>query len=231
MRVANKEEPSVCAEPGVAPALVEDKSLPLPWYRDTSLLTLTIANVLAIFIAVANHCNLLSVMWVYWIQSVTIGLFNVIRIRDLKEFSTRGLKLYGRRAEPTEKTKRQVARIFVVYYGAFHLLFLLYLLNKTNIKHDYPPPGVMDVFVIIIASALLVGSHFHAYFINRLRFAKKQDIGSLMFYPFIRILPMHVTILVPAFIGGAMVTFLVVKTAADAAMHAVEGIVLTKGVS
>ena len=46
-----------------------------------------------------------------------------------------------------------------------------------------------------------------------------------MFFPYVRIIPMHVFILFGAFAmgsGGALVFFLILKALADEAMHALE---------
>ena len=51
------------------------------------------------------------------------------------------------------------------------------------------------------------------------------NIGSMMFFPYIRIIPMHVFIVLGAFFAGpsgGLVFFLVLKTLADEAMHAIE---------
>ena len=50
-----------------------------------------------------------------------------------------------------------------------------------------------------------------------------------MFYPYARIIPMHLTIVFGFNFGGALILFLVLKTFADVIMHIVEHNVLRKG--
>ena len=50
-----------------------------------------------------------------------------------------------------------------------------------------------------------------------------------MFYPYARIIPMHLTIIFGSSFGGTLPLFLVLKTFADAIMHVVEHNVLRKG--
>jgi hypothetical protein len=50
-----------------------------------------------------------------------------------------------------------------------------------------------------------------------------------MFYPYARIIPMHLTISFGSLSGDALPLFLVLKTFADATMHIVEHNVLRKG--
>jgi hypothetical protein len=54
---------------------------------------------------------------------------------------------------------------------------------------------------------------------------RTRNLGSLMFFPYARILPMHLTIIFGGFIAfrfAAVLLFLLLKTLADLAMHAVE---------
>lgn len=52
---------------------------------------------------------------------------------------------------------------------------------------------------------------------------KKPNLGTLVFYPYLRIIPMHLTILWGTQMGGgAMLFFMLIKTVADAGMHIVE---------
>ena len=61
---------------------------------------------------------------------------------------------------------------------------------------------------------------------NRNRVPKRiPNIGSMMFSPYIRIMPMHAFIVFGAFFAGphvALVFFMILKTLADEAMHALE---------
>lgn len=48
-------------------------------------------------------------------------------------------------------------------------------------------------------------------------------LGTLMFYPYLRIIPMHLTIIFGSMMGeGKVVLFMILKTVSDAAMHMVE---------
>ena len=55
---------------------------------------------------------------------------------------------------------------------------------------------------------------------------RKPNIGNIMFFPYVRIFPMHLTILAGGAFGGAstgtLILFLGLKTAADVVMHKVE---------
>jgi hypothetical protein len=52
---------------------------------------------------------------------------------------------------------------------------------------------------------------------------KKQNIGSLMFMPYVRIVPMHLMAASGAVVSaGPLIIFLLLKTVADLAMHTIK---------
>ena len=65
----------------------------------------------------------------------------------------------------------------------------------------------------------LFANHLFSYFVNRNRAGRRIPIiGSMMFFPNIRIIPMHVFIVFGAFAAGwhfALVFFLILKMLAD----------------
>jgi hypothetical protein len=79
---------------------------------------------------------------------------------------------------------------------------------------------------VLLAGAAFFANHLFSYFANRNRARTRiANIGSMMFFPYIRIIPMHVFIVFGAFAAGpssGLVFFLILKTIADEAMHAIE---------
>jgi len=71
-------------------------------------------------------------------------------------------------------------------------------------------------------------NHYYSYTYYKNKPKKKQNIGTIMFYPYARILPMHLLIVGGFFLadGGAqtaaVVLFLILKTGADTVMHYIE---------
>ena len=202
-------------------------------FRDLSLWLLLVSNAVTILLATTQHWNLLALMWVYWFQNIVIGFFNFVRIRRLKEFSTEGFSINGHPAEPTQETKNHVARFFLLHYGGFHLAYFIFLLvfSQTGMfsSGDENAFGPADLKYIVLAAALFLGNHVFSYFYNRPRDTGRQNIGSLMFYPYARVIPMHLTIVLGFFLGSRLLFFLLLKTLADVIMHVVEHRVLLKG--
>jgi hypothetical protein len=185
---------------------------------DKSVVVLLLSNLFTIMLAVFQQWDVYYLMWVYWGQSVVIGYFNVHRILDLKKFSTAGFRINNRSVEPTPETQRQTAVFFALHYGIFHLAYLVFLVAETGTEGGFP------VFGVVLCIGVFLLNHRFSYRYNR---EQEQDrvpnIGSIMFFPYIRIIPMHLMIVagVTVFGGstGALIAFLLLKTAADVAMH------------
>lgn len=201
-------------------------------FHDRSLWLLLASNAVAILVAVLQNWDLLAVMWVYWFQSVVIGFFHFLRIRQLREFSTKGFTINRRSVEPTPETKSRVARFFLLHYGFFHFGYFIFLLvfSGTGMFSSGGENALTsaDLKYIIPVGLLFLGNHLYSYFYNRPRDTGRPNIGTLMFYPYARIIPMHLTIVLGFFISSPLLFFLLLKTLADAIMHVVEHRVLLR---
>lgn len=196
---------------------------------DLSLWFLLFSNIVTIFLAIIENWNLSTIMWVYWFQSATIGFFNFIRILQLKEFSTKGFKVNGRSVQPTRATKNSTAFFFLFHFGFFHFAYSVFLLTGAFSQASGNALNFAEVKYIFLAALIFFINHLFSYFYNRPRDTKKQNIGWLVFYPYVRIIPMHLTIIFGFFLDSALFLFLALKTLADVIMHVIEHNVLRKG--
>lgn len=192
--------------------------------QDQSLWILLLSNSATIFFALQEQWSIATVMLVYWCQSIVIGIFNFIRILELKEFSTEGFLINNQPVGPTEATKNSTAYFFLFHYGFFHVGYFVFLLSRPFSG----PAGIDFIYVFLIAGIFFV-NHLFSYFYNKPRDTKKQNIGNLMFYPYLRIIPMHLSIIFGSSASIALPFFLLLKTFADLGMHIVEHNVLRKG--
>jgi len=171
---------------------------------DISTRFLIIANVVIIIIALALHWNIRDVMWVYWAQSVIIGSITIFRILLMKHVFAAGF--------------------FLIHYGMFHLgyFFFLYYLNDFNkLSTDTVP-----VAGIVVCSLIFLVNHIFSSWHNWKRdMIRKPEPGRMMLIPYIRIIPMHMTIILGSEYATSTKTlalFLVLKTIIDVIMHLVE---------
>jgi hypothetical protein len=186
---------------------------------DRSIWMLLTINAATLGVAVFDHWNAVALMAAYWTQSVIIGIANVFRILALERFSTEGFRIGGRSVDPTPAVKRQTAIFFAVHYGFFHLAYLLFLgsAGKATMLFD----GWFWLCTVAFGLDHL-WSHRDRAALDR---QAVPNIGTMMFTPYLRIVPMHLTIVLGAlFINSAagMILFGVLKTLADLAMHLVE---------
>jgi len=217
-------------EPVVPAASVSaPRTIPRPapaWPREHPLFAggaasgILFANGVTLAGALFEHWPALPVLAVYWGQSIAIGVINVIRILSLEEFSTAGFSSGGRPVPETTAGKVMTARFFALHYGIFHLVYALFLFSGRS--HLGTLTGWMPLSILANV-AIFAGTHAWPLIASRGRdYRGKPNLGVLMFYPYLRILPMHLAIIFGAMFASALPLFIVLKTAADFGMHAVE---------
>lgn len=193
---------------------------------DRSLWVLVAANVIALGLALYDGWRTVDLMAAYWAQSVIIGIANFFRIRGLDRFSTEGFSINDTPAQETPAVRRSTANFFALHYGLFHAVYFMFLSKSGGIE------AFADRW-FLVAAALFAVNHFFSYRVNAARDRRgRPNIGTLMFLPYLRVIPMHLTLLIGGLViasPAALLLFGVLKTAADAAMHAVEHALLRKG--
>ena len=184
--------------------------------QDGSVWSLVLANLIAAVMALWLDWRLGDLMMVYWVQSVIIGMSYFARISQLDKFSTKNCKITNQSVDPTPKTKKQTAAFFAFHYGVFHFGYLIFIFAEGG-------DGLLSFGLLICAAAFAV-NHFYSYRYHRaVDQAGTPNIGTLMFTPYIRIVPMHLTIVLGAQMSGDSVWFFIaLKTVADVIMHQVE---------
>jgi len=189
------------------------------WTADGSVWMLVLVNAVILGVAVFDRWNTIELMVAYWAQSVVIGIASVFRILALDRFSTEGFRIGGRAVDPTPAVKRQTATFFAIHYGFFHVGYLVFLMTSAK-------PGVLFDGWFWLCTLAFGVNHLWSYRYNaELDRQGTPNIGTLMFTPYVRILPMHLTIVIGAlFISSVagLILFGVLKTLADLAIHQIE---------
>jgi hypothetical protein len=201
---------------------------------DIPLLFLLLVNAATIVLALTEGWDLGVLLFVYWSQSVIIGFFTAIRILTLRSDQ---IVWEGRFAEgyPVQEVKPAfdlgkvlIAGFFVVHYGLFHWGYYTFLTDLGFINMD----TILGNADILLACGLFFINHL----ISFLYYRKKDQIGpenlkNLFLTPYVRIIPMHVTIIIGGFAsfflailgidatGAVLILFLSLKTYVDIRMH------------
>jgi hypothetical protein len=141
-----------------------------------------------------------------------IGAFNYLRIRSLEHFSTAGLTMNGRPVPETEQAKRSTARFFLLHYGFFHMGYAVFLLAEHG-------RGGVSLWLLGAVLGLVAGEW--ATFARHRRTDRTwtPNLGTLLFQPYLRIVPMHLAILAAGMAGAV---FLPLKLLADVGMFMVD---------
>ena len=190
------------------------------FYGDRSLTFLLLTNLAVLAGAVSRHWNVTDLLWIGWGQSVMIGYYNVYRIVDLDRFSTDGFLNGIHPLKPTCETQRCTAVGFALHYGMVHLVYAVFLLTTYRIDPDFPIAGTL---ICVLAFWF---THRYSYHYNRERDVDVPNIATLLFFPYVRVIPMNLVLLLGGqYVGEdmlALALLLIIKTAVDLAMHLIE---------
>jgi hypothetical protein len=191
---------------------------------DTSVWSLVLVNGIALVVALVGGWQLADLMVVYWIQSVMIGTSYFFRMLGLKKFSTASFTINNRAVDPTPATKRHTAFFFLAHFGAFHVAYLVFIFE------DAPGAFHPDFGLAVCTIAFAINHYFSYRYHREVDRRGTPNIGTLMFTPYFRIVPMHLTIVFGAMALGqtGLLLFGALKTTADVGMHVVEHRLLAK---
>ena len=171
--------------------------------------SIIVTNLAALAIAYYEQLDVLTLMVVYWCQSVIIGVAAASRIRYIEE-----LEFLARKGNRKRKITFATTQFFALHYAAFHAFYLMFLVVFMLTGADVVEIGLPTVLCIAVFALEQYGWH---------RRARKQDMiraphtDRVVAAPYFRILPMHVTIVLGAIFGGTLGLglFGVLKTVAE----------------
>ncbi len=173
-----------------------------------SFLFLLAGNVYCIWYYENHPGAFATVVWIYWFQSIIIGLFNFLDLLTIKNFDTGNFKMNDQPV--TAVNKGCAAWFFLVHFGFFHLGYAIFLL----IRLDLSSVNKMVLLIGIATFFLEAVINFRRQ--KQIEKTETVNLGTLFFLPYLRIVPMHLMILLPAFLGWKpSLLFLVLKMGAD----------------
>lgn len=178
------------------------------YFTDPSFLFLIAGNIYCIWYY-QNHPNAFAtVIWIYWFQSVTIGLFNFLDLLTNKNYAPADVTINGKPVRAG--ANGCLAWFFLVHYGIFHLVYAVFLLV------DFGISSINKMILLIGIATFFLESIMNFIRQRRSERSLGANIGIMFFLPYLRIIPMHLMILLPAFLGWKpSLLFLVLKMGAD----------------
>lgn len=160
--------------------------------------------------AVREGWDVAQVFWLFWVQSVCIGITYLLEVLLSSPSSIR-LGILDRFANAVQNIG--AAALFLLYYGGFHLVYALTLSQLGLSMSDW-----VDQPLLLIAIVLFLLSHLASFASRRIR---KQSLNDGGIGPIARILPMHLGLVLGALFGGTgmILVMMGIKTLFDLAME------------
>lgn len=104
---------------------------------DPGLLATLATNVYLIWEYVQNNASIDTIILLFYLQSVLIGVFNAL---DMFTVNTTNASEKSEAAEPSRSSKGCAGLFFMVHYGGFHFVYLFFLpqiINFNNINWPF----------------------------------------------------------------------------------------------
>lgn len=173
---------------------------------------LLLLNSSLIYYYLQNPAGFNTIVWIYWLQSVLIGIFTFIELLMVKHPDASSMNINH---HPVDQQNMGCAAFFFLFhFGFFHLVYAIFLLVSYRIGTD--AKLVMITAGIFIAESTIELIRRRSQINNQ----AKENVGKMFFVPYFRIIPMHLMILIPSFLGmGSSVVFLILKMLADIGMY------------
>jgi hypothetical protein len=205
-----------------------------PSSRLIGLTSLLVANGLTIYFFATGHGSLMEVLWIYWFQSIVIGVINFIRILSLP--SVISITLPGGIPATREVPQLPTAIFFSFSYGFYHLVYMVFLIIFSQSQTKIIVNGVPKTFhfnaqgitwsAVFLATLAFAFHHAYTFWVERRTLHSEGQSIIAVASPYARIMPMHLIIIFMPFIYEltndsriVLVSFMGLKTLADVMLH------------
>jgi hypothetical protein len=213
--------------------------LPGDLIHNFPIISLIIANIVTIVLAILGNWDLATVMFIYWAQSIIIGIFSVVSIlgADTAALGADLQKPIDERGGSDKITPRFVwtykcimAGFFTLHYGLFHWGYYTFIVESGLFGTvNFADPGIW------LSCGLFFANHFYSHITYRRQGPKDAGyVNEQFFTPYRRIIPMHLTIIFGCIVIFALeifgitstmpvlVLFLLLKTYSDISAHLIK---------
>jgi hypothetical protein len=167
-------------------------------FKKPSVLLLIIANLFPIYGAIFLHWQVFPILVLFWIENIVIGVFNVFKMVFV---APNGTKQVG--------AKVAMIPFFCVHYGIFtfvHGLFLFLIFggffeidDPTSMSNVFNSFSDLHLEWAIIALVISHGFSFIENYIRKGEY-KNTNLAQLMGEPYSRVVVLHITIVIGAFL-------------------------------
>jgi hypothetical protein len=168
-----------------------------------------------------------TIVWIYYVQSLLIGVQYFVRLLSLKDSNASG-------GNKNPSSPRSMAFFFLLHYGFFHFVYFIFLAAMTF--SDTPNVQIDGKYFLYAVSGFAVNTIFSLISQVRQDRVEHPSPGSIFFIPYFRIVPMHLFIILGfgqelsasgespfpfLHIIGSFGIFLILKTISDVLLYVV----------
>lgn len=176
-------------------------------FRSRDFWALALVQLAAVALTLISGVNAWQLLLAWWVDSVALGLFNVLRMATLPM----GGPPPGSHPKAPSQTATTLTRVFLtgffaLHYGGFQAFYLGFL--KGPVRAWFHADAAMDWPVLWVTVAALMAHRSYQYFKNRNRpplvaLPPGMEFALSMFSPYLRVVPMHAVLL----LGGLFASF------------------------
>ena len=182
--------------------------------KDKSLLILIAVNIFPIIGVLFLGWSSISVIFIYIIETVIIGLFNIPKMImakadfDAKLIKNKELSSPITGQKKTKETKEGCLKAFLIPFFLIHYNFFIviqgifiYFIAKHIGQQEVEPQSFLT-YDYLLSILFIVGSHAYSFYNNYVKKEeyKKASAIKLMFAPYKRIMIQQVTVLAGSFL-------------------------------
>lgn len=201
-----------------------------PLRRDRATWSLLGSNLLTLALALWQRWPLGLLLWPYWGQSVVIGWYARKRILAAPAYR-RGAKPFfvdGSEVRPDEWSQERLAGVFTLHFGLFHLIYLVFLplLGAAWSETAITGREWLSAMALVVPFAL---THAQSHRENvAADVASVPTVTQLMVLPYLRVVPMHLTLIFGVALVAAdaapwaVALFIALKSVLDLVLHRYE---------
>ena len=163
-----------------------------------------------------------TLIWLYWSQSIVMGFFTFLDILTAPKLTPEefaAVVAESVKNEENRKLVKQVTKIssafgFLFFFGVLHLFYLIFI---ATMKRSGPFDWNMYKYFL----CAFVAGQALTFIQHKIQQRKSRpNLGPSTLIPFVRLLPLHLTIILPTFLKvGDMGFFLIVRSVADIVMY------------
>jgi hypothetical protein len=192
------------------------------YFTDPAFLAIIAMNVYLVITYYRDPNSIHAIILFFWIQNVLIGLFHFLDMLTVQHTREGSFPI----GNSGKNAKGCSALFFLVHYSAFQVGYLIFVVMHIDMKQ-------VNWHYVYISFWLLLAGMFMQFIINKRREEGiEMNITSMIFLPYLRIIPMHLMIFVPALLHlSSYLVFLLLKAGCDAGMYIISNRMINKQVT